>query len=447
MLLRYIVSNFKSIGHPVEFSMFPAEKNTDERFLKTITTKAGEWKVLHRGGFFGPNASGKTSFIESVDFARGYIVNGQKSGKGTGIEQFRGEIEELKGISSFQFMFYIEEEVYEYGFSLDRRQVYEEWLMQLTEKEFVPLFSRVTDEEGKTEIEIESRFAEKKSKERALAEVLKESIQENQRNQLFLSKLQENGIKKAEKIVEWFRSIQVIFPGTKVRALPVRMKADEELRTYIGRMLERMDTGVFEVSVASDEIDFHEIAAKIDLPRALVEEIEEIKNGIVNLAGKYFIFGENKKKRTMLIQLKLTHKLNGRVVRFNIDEESDGTQRLLDLLPMLFAIGKNETVYLVDEIDRSLHTKLSQFLLAEFASTACNGGSQILFTAHDINLINLHSVRQDEIWFIEKNGRGESILRPFSDFEIREGQDTLKAYLCGRFGAIPMIGGSSICAQ
>ncbi|MCI8567509.1 MAG: ATP-binding protein [Lachnospiraceae bacterium] len=277
--------------------------------------------------------------------------------------------------------------------------------------------------------------------------MLKESIQENQRNQLFLSKLQENGIKKAEKIVEWFRSIQVIFPGTKVRALPVRMKADEELRTYIGRMLERMDTGVFEVSVASDEIDFHEIAAKIDLPRALVEEIEEIKNGIVNLAGKYFIFGENKKKRTMLIQLKLTHKLNGRVVRFNIDEESDGTQRLLDLLPMLFAIGKNETVYLVDEIDRSLHTKLSQFLLAEFASTACNGGSQILFTAHDINLINLHSVRQDEIWFIEKNGRGESILRPFSDFEIREGQDTLKAYLCGRFGAIPMIGGSSICAQ
>ena len=84
MLLRYIVSNFKSIGHPVEFSMFPTEESTDERFLKTITTKAGEWKVLRRGGFFGPNASGKSSFIESIDFARDYIVDGQKSGKGTG---------------------------------------------------------------------------------------------------------------------------------------------------------------------------------------------------------------------------------------------------------------------------------------------------------------------------------------------------------------------------
>ena len=93
MLLRYIVSNFKSIGHPVEFSMFPTEESTDERFLKTITTKAGEWKVLRRGGFFGPNASGKSSFIESIDFARDYIVDGQKSGKGTGVNQFRGDFE------------------------------------------------------------------------------------------------------------------------------------------------------------------------------------------------------------------------------------------------------------------------------------------------------------------------------------------------------------------
>ena len=149
---------------------------------------------------FGPNASGKSSFIESIDFARDYIVDGQKSGKGTGVNQFRGDFEDLEGISSFQFMFYLEGEVYEYGFSLDRRQVHEEWLMQLTEKDLEPLFTRVTDENGKTEIEIESRFARNKSKDRMLANVLKESIQEGQKNQLFLYKLYDNGIKKAEKI-------------------------------------------------------------------------------------------------------------------------------------------------------------------------------------------------------------------------------------------------------
>lgn len=421
--------------------MFPTKENVDERFLKTITTRAGKWKVLQRGGFFGPNASGKSSFIESIGFARDYIVNGQKSGKGTGINQFRGDFIDLEGISLFQFLFYLDGEVYEYGFSLDQRQVHEEWLMQLTENGLEPLFTRATNENGKTEIEIETSFATRKSKEGILANVLKDSIKESQKNQLFLYKLHDNGIKKAEKIMEWFKSIQVVFPETTVKALPIRMKEDEYLRSFIAEMLNKMDTGVFEISVASDEIDFHEFAQKLDLPKELVEEIEEIKNGIVNLGGRYFIFAENQKKRTTLVQLKFNHRLNYKNVQFNINEESDGTQRLVDLLPMLFTIGKSPAIYFVDEIDRSLHTKLSMFFLDEFAHMAKNATNQIIFTAHDVNLINLDNFRQDEIWFIEKTQMGESVLKPFSDFEIKKSQNALKAYLNGRFGAVPMIRG------
>lgn len=155
---------------------------------------------------------------------------------------------------TFQFVFYLDGNVYEYGFSLDRRQIHEEWLMQLTEAGFAPLFTRVTDELAKTEIDIESKFAHKKSKERVLAEVLKESIRENQKNQLFLYELHDNGMKKAERIVEWFKNLQIIFPETKVRALPIRMKDDTALQDYIGEMLRKMDTGVFDVFVASEEI-------------------------------------------------------------------------------------------------------------------------------------------------------------------------------------------------
>ena len=108
-------------------------------------------------------------------------------------------------ISSCQFMFYREGEVYEYGFSLDRRQVHEEWLMQLDKKDLVPLFTRVTDENGKTEIEIKSKLARSNSKGRELVNILKESIQENQKNQLFLYKLYDNGIKKAETVVQWLK--------------------------------------------------------------------------------------------------------------------------------------------------------------------------------------------------------------------------------------------------
>ncbi len=440
MLLHYVVSNYKSIGHPVEFSMFPIQTAADKRFFKSLPTKNDTWKVLRRGGFFGPNASGKSSFIESVAFARDFIIGGQKSGKGIRIDQFRGDLEELKGISTFQFVFYLNEEVYEYGFALDCYQVHEEWLMQQTKTGAVPLFTRVTDNFGKTKIDIESRFARKNSKERMLAEILKESIQENQRNQLFLYKLHDNGIKKAEKIVGWFKSLQVIFPKTKVKALPIRMKENTELQIYIGDMLQKMDTGVFDIYVASEEIDFHDFAERLQVPKDIMDEIEDIQNGIVNFAGKYFIFSENQKRRTVLVQLKFAHKLNGKSVHFDIDEESDGTQRLLDLLPMLFAMREdNHAIYFVDEIDRSLHTKLSQYLLSEFIHCCENTYNQIIFTAHDVNLINTNDFRQEEIWFIDKNNLGESCLRPLSDFNLQKGQDALKAYLSGRFGAVPMI--------
>ena len=182
MLLRYIVSNYKSIGHKIEFSMLPTEDSTDDRFLGTIQTRAGEWKVLRRGGFFGPNASGKSSFISSVAFAKKYICDGRKSGRGTDIPQFRGDFDDLHDISTFQFVFYVDGEVFDYGFSLNRRQICEEWLLQLTSKDFSPVFTRNTDENGVTTIEITAKLGKSKSKERKLAEVLKEAEEEMKRD-------------------------------------------------------------------------------------------------------------------------------------------------------------------------------------------------------------------------------------------------------------------------
>lgn len=440
MLLRYIVSNYKSIGHSVEFSMFPVESSTDERFLATINTKAGKWKILKRGAFFGPNASGKSSFMESIWFARNYIINPQKSGNGTKVDQFKGVLDDLNGKSTFQFMFYMDGEVYEYCFSIDREQVYEEWLTRLTKTTFLPIFTRITNAEGKTDINTTAKLTRDENT-RKLVDILKSSIQENQRNQLFLYKLSENGIDIAEKIVSWFKNLQLIFPDTKIQALPIQVSKDEQLKDYLSQMLNKMDTGVFELTIASEEIDFHEYAEKIALPKKIIDEIEDTKNGIVNLNGRYFVFGKSENKRTVMIQLKFNHRLANKIVSFNMEDESDGTQRLLDLLPMIFMAEKRAEVFFVDEIDRSLHTKLSQYLLDEFVKN--NENSQIIFTAHDVNLINLKKFRQDEIWFIEKNKDGESKLKPLSDFQINEKQDedVLKSYLSGRFGAVPTIKG------
>lgn len=80
MLLKYIVTNYKSIAHPIEYSMFPTTQGLNQNYLVTLDTVQGPWKILRRGALLGPNASGKSNFIQSLDFARDYIVEAQKSG-------------------------------------------------------------------------------------------------------------------------------------------------------------------------------------------------------------------------------------------------------------------------------------------------------------------------------------------------------------------------------
>lgn len=206
-----------------------------------------------------------------------------------------------------------------------------------------------------------------------------------------------------------------------------------------------MDTGVVDIVVVSKEMSFSDFIEKFDIPGEVIKKLEEIESGILSVGGKYFIFGEEGERRTVVVQIKFNHMLNGESVPFNIDDESDGTQRLVDLLPILFTLGKNnQNIFLIDEIDRSLHTKLSRHLLREFLKDCKDTCSQIVYTAHDVNLIDLKEFGQDEIWFMEKDDRGMSYLKPFSDFQINEGQDALKGYLNGRFGAIPVIRGKNV---
>lgn len=439
MLLRYAVSNYKSIGHRIEFSMFPTQENHDERFLTSISTRMGEWKVLRRGGFFGPNAAGKSVFIQSMEFARDYVVNGRRSGKNTGVNQFRGNMEELKGLTTFQFMLYSDGEVYDYGFALDKSRVQEEWLMILDKTGFQEMFTRTTNIDAKTSINITSKFSRKNSKQRVLAETLKESMQENQKNQLFLYKLFDNGVKRVESIVSWFENIMVIYPQTKLHGLPIRVQTDEELKEFLSETLSKLDTGVFKISASTKQMSLRDVAKKEEIPEKIVEEIESKEGGIINISGKYYIF-VGKENGTILVQLKFEHHLNNKIYEFDIEDESDGTQRLLDLLPILFQINSNfDRVYFIDELDRSLHTKLSKYLLNAFVSATEMKYNQMIYTAHDVNLINLDDFRKEEIWFIEKNNLGESKIKPLSDFDIKKGQNMLKDYINGRFGAVPVI--------
>ena len=143
----------------------------------------------------------------------------------------------------------------------------------------------------------------------------------------------------------------------------------------------------------------------------------------------------------MWYELKTIHKREGSDTDyvFELFEESDGTSRLFDFIPMLIDMRANNAVYVIDEIDRSLHPMLTLKLIEMYNSLLQDDSQmQLICTTHESCLLSNAPVRQDEIWFVEKDENGESHLSSLCEYKPRE--NIQKGYLNGRYGAIPFFG-------
>ena len=122
---------------------------------------------------------------------------------------------------------------------------------------------------------------------------------------------------------------------------------------------------------------------------------------------------------------------------FEYLDESDGTQRLFDLIPLFYEHNGNSAIF-IDEIDRSLHTNLTRKFLELFYKLTEDDTSQIIATTHDSNLLDLDLIRQDEIWFVKRRGDHSSDLYSLNRYKERYDKKIDKEYLLGRYDAIPV---------
>ena len=127
-----------------------------------------------------------------------------------------------------------------------------------------------------------------------------------------------------------------------------------------------------------------------------------------------------------------------------LQEESDGTQRFMNLLPILFQLcDKNSrSVFVVDELENSMHPKLTEDFISSFLEgLGADDRCQLIFTTHEIQLMRSDLLRRDEIWLADKVD-GQSRLTRVSDFAdkgVRKDADLLSFYMSGRLGGVPRI--------
>lgn len=132
---------------------------------------------------------------------------------------------------------------------------------------------------------------------------------------------------------------------------------------------------------------------------------------------------------------------DGREIRFDLANESDGTQRVIDLLPAFLDVVNAELpkTYVIDEVDRSLHHLLTHALISSYLASCTKGTrNQLLMTTHDALLMDQDLFRRDEMWVTERKPDGSSTLVAFSDYhDVRYDKDLRKSYLQGRLGGVP----------
>jgi AAA15 family ATPase/GTPase len=405
MLLQFTVENFLSFRDETRLSM-KAPPGVTEQTIE-VPGHPG-LRVMRITALYGANASGKSNLVGAIQVATDLIAGAPRLPHGP----FLLDEDAAARPSRFQFDFILEGRLYTYGFEVDTSQIVSEWLFEGEEL----IFSR---EAGDSEprIELGDRLRQGDGDYQQRIRFVAEGVP-NRR--LLLLEMAERHVHEVQPLQAWLsKGVVTVAPETRYRGLYRNLALNPELRRFYSESLRAMDTGILEVRVVSSE------QRPESRPEGAVEPSEE--NG----------------KRVWRM-LEFFHE--GNVGQPLLEEnESDGTRRLLHLLPLLYARPQvSLDTFVIDELDRSLHTSLTRRFIQDFLDQDRRGpGNQLLFTTHDTNLLNGRLLVPAAIWFVEKDRTGASHLHSLAEYDsgqlTRLTERLEEGYLQGRFGAIPFL--------
>lgn len=415
MLLRFKFSNFRSFREEQDLSLIAGPLKDHSGGLCEVPGLNEQ--VLPVAAIYGANASGKTTVLRALQFMDRAIHHSHRLWEPEQpilLEPFVGEAPELP--TRFVADFVHGDIRHQYGFVVNSASVLEEWLYVYPRGKRQTWFARRA---GKP-----ISFSEKLAGENKVIEQLTRS------NSLFLSAAAQNNHEMLLPIYNWFWNNLTLVIGTRnaERSQTVEMCNDPETRALIARLLRIADLGIADLNVTVESVP-EELREKTKKLREAVRSIFELDSD-VPLPGD----------RTSRSDVKLQHRINGRVLPFDLEQESAGTIAYLALLGPLVRTLRAGGVICVDELDSSLHPLIAIEIMRLFENRDQNPKcGQLIFNTHDTNLLNTGTLRRDQIWFTEKDDKGESHLYPLTDFKPRRKENLESGYLQGRYGAIPFI--------
>lgn len=448
MLLSISVSNFLSFNSAETFSMKAGKpRNFADRIARSANAKILKFKAI-----YGANASGKSSLVRAFDFVQTAVVEGIPGNSTSDYCRLRDENIGLP--SRFEIEVVLGNVLYTYGFEvlLSESRFLREWLLEKTGTKSRMIFSRNIEDGSYGVISYPNSAA--------LNERLRIYIDDIKFDSsvLFLKAMNQNRdalyagdskVKVFQTLYRWFRyKLSVNYPNEPMTQYTYFF--DSKGGDAAEQLLARFDTGISKVNVCDEPAEKVMTQLPKPLQRSILDNLNEQKlhNQRDGIDDAPAVVVRNHEGRSMyLIELsgedvscktiKFSHTHSSAL--FTLGEESDGTIRLLDLIEILLSNTKN-MVYVIDEVNRCLHPLITKQFVKDFLNLAAERDIQLIATTHEVGLMDLELLRQDEIGFVERRSTdGSSRIFSLEDYGARFDKRIRNAYMKGAYDAIPRI--------
>lgn len=437
MLISFEVENWRSFKKRTKISFVASRERAKNETLSQLPPMYKGTRILPITAIYGPNASGKSSLFEAIGILKHLVVNGTPVNQAIPLVPYKLDSAYAAKPTSFSIEMLIENQIYRYEVALLRTHVVSEALSIKRTRSFEVMFSR-SEEEAPV---LGARYSTPRNDFVA---------QGTRGNELFVHNAVAQNCHEFMPVFDWFNSaLQVIGTDTQYESYSTMLLRDD-FRSFIDGRLRKYNTGADKLVL--DDVDVNAIPWPAGLPMNWLdtlpgdEQFAQLRINDTSARGPEIYIFQRRENITTAQKVRLAHIADdGRPITFDIAEESKGTQRLIELLPLFFDLvgidgsGAFSKVYLVDELDRSFHSRMTADLIESFVAR-CGpvGRHQLIFSTHDLMIMRGGSLRRDEQWVCEKVPKEGSTLTCVGTHEgVRTDTKILEAYEKGVFGGYP----------
>lgn len=434
-LIQVNVQNFKSFNESNSLNMIASNKL---RTQKDKLYESVDIALLKNAVIYGANASGKSNFAEVLRFMKENVINQEIP-----IESYnwycRNHEDNKEKISSFSVQLLLNEDFYEYGFDaiLNTQTIKDEWIIDLNKKKI--LYQRNNDGKPLNGLNLGKE-------DRVRMEIYLEDFLHNEKS-LFLTEMNRNKsfdkdseLSVYHRIYNWFvKDLNVVLPDMPLTNFAYYY--DESTLNNIKKIVRSIDTGIKDIEIKdmSEEQLQNKIGISLykDVISELKKKVQKQRQELnLSMRSKKEFFNITMNDNYDLEIKTLCFKHGESMLDFEFCEESDGTRRVFDFLDILLNKNQN-SVYVIDEMERSLHPNLLNRFIELLNEYQKQSNIQVIFTTHESSIMNQDLFRRDQIWFVERDINNDSRMYSLDTFNERFDKQMSKAYLDGRYGAVP----------